>query len=302
MKNLKNNWLLISSIVIIILFSTQINANKESSRLIAEKSFKVQSGENLLLKTDLGDVVINSWNKDEILIKIYGNQNAEEKMKFDFNQSGNTVEITANKRNNIFNWFRNYKLKYEINVPNKYNLDVRTAGGDVKIFENYGNINLKTSGGDIDVTQSKGELTAETSGGDIKIDNFIGHSDLSTSGGDISVASQNGNVFASTSGGDIHIIAIDGEIKAQTSGGDISLKYQGANLGVELITSGGDIELSLPSNFSADVKLETLGGEIENNFPNLNITTAKRSLIIGKYNDGGNLLICKTSGGDITVK
>ena len=68
------------------------------------------------------------------------------------------------------------------------------------------------------------------------------------------------------------------------------------------MTSGGDIELSLPSNFSADVQLETLGGDIENNFPNSNITTAKRSKIIGKYNQGGNILHCKTSGGDITVR
>ena len=135
MKNLKNNWFFIYSIVLFVSFSLQINANTESGRLIAEKSFNVQSGENLILKTDLGDVVINSWNKNEILIKVYGNENAEEKMEFDFKKSGNTVEITANKRNNIFNWFRNYKLKYEINVPHQYNLDVKTAGGDVKIFE-----------------------------------------------------------------------------------------------------------------------------------------------------------------------
>jgi hypothetical protein len=55
-------------------------------------------------------------------------------------------------------------------------------------------------------------------------------------------------------------------------------------------------------DFDADVEMRTSGGDLTNNFSNNKMTKVTKSQLIGKFNTGGPQLICKTSGGDITVK
>ncbi len=67
-------------------------------------------------------------------------------------------------------------------------------------------------------------------------------------------------------------------------------------------TSGGDIDALVPADLNADVEIRTSGGSIYNNFGNVNNAKITKSSIIGKFNNGGNKFVCKTSGGDIQIK
>ncbi len=98
-------------------------------------------------------------------------------------------------------------------------------------------------------------------------------------------------------------MSADGSLEAKTSGGDIELDYRGENYGGYLSTSGGDIDIVLESDFTADVEFKTSGGDIEVDFPNASIEgKIKSSRFTGKFNGGGNDFGAKTSGGDITVR
>lgn len=251
-------------IVFISLFSI-VGQNKKDLQLLEHKNFRTQFGKQLKVSAESGDVEITPWYNNEVMVNIYGNENAKEKMKFVFDSDNNSITIKG-ERKNKWGFFSNIKLRYEIKVPEKFNLDISTAGGDIKVGGVIGNINLKTSGGDIRTDRITGNLRANTSGGDIKI------------------------------------FSNDASIDARTSGGDITLEYFGENRGIELRTSGGDIEIKLPSDFNASVELATSGGDVDCDFKLNRVEKFIRTKIIGELNNGGQKLIAKTSGGDIEVK
>lgn len=270
--------------------------------LIKEKSFDVSPGQLLQITSDLGDVIIKTWNRNEVLVKIYGDNDAERKMEFSFDQDDEGVTVIGEKEGSkLFGWFSRIEVQYEIQVPTKFDLDLKTSGGDLVSKNIEGKFNLKTSGGDIYVKNTTGDLSAATSGGNITLVTYAGNAELATSGGDIEVDGDNGNISANTSGGDIYINSSNGSVTAKTSGGDIALNYSGENLGIELRTSGGDIDVKLPMDFNADVDVRTSGGDLTNRFSENKMSKISKSVLRGKFNSGGQPLICKTSGGDITL-
>ncbi|MDX1702505.1 MAG: hypothetical protein R3250_17885, partial [Melioribacteraceae bacterium] len=54
--------------------------------LIKEKSFSVKYGQLLTVKTDLGDIIIKSWDRQEVSVKIYGDRDAKNSVEFGFNK------------------------------------------------------------------------------------------------------------------------------------------------------------------------------------------------------------------------
>lgn len=297
---IRSRIVLVFSLIITFFFTTNFFAR--GLELINEKSFEVKSGQLLNVKTDIGDIIVKAWSENKVVVKIYGDEDARRRMEFTFDQDENGVEIIGEKEGSkLFGWFSNIELKYEIKVPSDFDLDLKSSGGDLVAKNVEGKSHLKTSGGDIYTKDVKGELFCGTSGGDISLFSFTGDAEVSTSGGDIEVDAEDGSILATTSGGDIFVKASDGEVKAKTSGGDISLNYFGTNYGITLSTSGGDIDAKLPSDLSAEVDIRTSGGDIVSNFSQNKMTKISKSKLIGQYNNGGSPLICKTTGGDISI-
>lgn len=269
-----------------------------------EKTFKTTPGKNFKLKAYSGDVTITTSDDPEVYIKISGNRRAEKKVKFDFDESEEGVTVIANGHDgwNFFNFNSGIRLKFEIRLPKNYNAKVSTSGGDIKLEYLDGKIDLSSSGGDIVLRNTNGRAVVNTSGGEVSLSNSTGDLDLKTSGGDIKSLDFNGNLNANTSGGSITLKGGNGKIDAGTSGGDVSLDYVGQNMGVYLETSGGNITLKLPNDFKANARMSTSGGTIHCDFPGSNVTNISSSKYEADLNNGGNELIAKTSGGDISVQ
>lgn len=241
------------------------NLRFDDLKLIKEKTFPTTEGKTVHVKVSGGDVLLTSWDKNEVYVKILGNENAEEKLEFDLNSTVDGVEIISRKKNSAMNWFHNIQVKVEVIVPQKYNSDINTSGGDIS----YNGIN--------------GIAKLNTSGGDVEGENFRGRLDISTSGGDISLNGSNT------------------EIDAHTSGGDIELNYSGTNMGIDLSTSGGDITVKLPDDFNASIELSTSGGDVSCSYKMNNVTKMSHSKLIADLNSGGKKLSAHTSGGDVEV-
>lgn len=233
--------------------------------LIKEKSFKISSGKNLLIELSSGDVKVTYWNNDEVNVKIFGNENAMEKMSFTMEGTEELVKIIGKKKSSVSSWFSNVDVEVEIKVPSQFNLDISTAGGDIKC----------------------GGITGSAS--------------LNTSGGDIWADKFSGVIDASTSGGDIFLFCKDAKINGETSGGDIKLEYVGENRGVDLSTSGGDIDIFLSRDFAASIELSTSGGDVSCSLTMTNTKKSSNSKLVGDLNGGGENLSAHTSGGDISV-
>jgi DUF4097 and DUF4098 domain-containing protein YvlB len=272
-------------------------------KTLHEKTYPISPGKELRLEASVGDVMITGWDKEEVYIKILGNEKAEDKIIFDFSANEDMVEIIAKKEGSVFNWFGSsgISLRFEIKVPNRFNNKAHTSGGDIKIAGIVGNNSLNTSGGDIWIKNTEGHLKASTSGGDVNLNENKGDISVSTSGGDIQANSFDGNLNASTSGGDIKLKGTNSRIDAETSGGDIYLEYWGENKGVDLSTSGGDIYIKIPADFNANVKLSSSGGDVSTDIGVNNVKKISSNKIEGELNKGGSPLRATTSGGDIVV-
>jgi hypothetical protein len=278
------------------------NSDDQNLQVLQEKTFQINQGKTLKLDASSGNIEISTWDKNEVNVKISGNNRAKEKTSFTFNNDENKVEVTAKTKSSFFGWSSGIRLRFEIKVPKNFNPETHTSGGNIKLEGLNGNTNLKTSGGNIYVRNSSGTIKTNTSGGEIRVENVSGSIKLSTSGGNIEASNFKGDFDAHTSGGNIKLAGNDSRIYAETSGGDIRLDYKGENRGIELSTSGGDIEIRLPADFNAAAKLSTSGGNISCDFKGSNAVKISSSKFEADINNGGKPLYAKTSGGDIEVR
>jgi DUF4097 and DUF4098 domain-containing protein YvlB len=195
---------------------------------------------------------------------------------------------------------------------------VGTVGGRATITTRSGQIRLRaagkgaelsTAGGDIRVETVSGELRATTFGGDIRAGSVGGDARLETSGGDVVVHAAGGAVQARTGGGDIVLKKVRGPVTARTSGGSITCEITGVGgPGGDLSTSGGDVIVTLPANYKADVEVHVTGhgldaDAIESQFRE--IVVSRRAGEVtgeGKLNGGGPKLVIRSASGTVTVR
>jgi DUF4097 and DUF4098 domain-containing protein YvlB len=249
------------------------------------KSFTVNKGGTLEVRVDGGDIRINVWDKNEVLVKAEG-IDEEDLDRLKMTQSGNDVIVEFRNRRSWGGWGSSH-LRFDITVPSQYNADLHTSGGDIEVrggvngmikgstsggdvkIESVkgGKVDLSTSGGDMRTGDVQGDVTLRTSGGNIEMGVVSGEANVSTSGGDITVKSVGKSLKANTSGGNIDIGDVGGEAKVSTSGGDIRVRKVSGS--ASMSTSGGNIELEGASGFvkantaGGDIKLDNITGSIE---------------------------------------
>jgi len=270
-----------------------------------EKSFDVSPDGVLLVRADFGDISIKGTaaGSVNILVMMRGSKGDLEDYEITATQNGNTVEIRGDSKDEewlSFN-FDDLEIKYILEIPEKFNLDIATSGGDVTVSQVSGKAQAETSGGDIILEKLSGEMLFETSGGDIRATGMTGNFKGTTSGGNIVVTKVSGNIGVETSGGDIQISGVEGRVQAETSGGDIRIALAGSNKGIVAETSGGDIDVMTASTIQADLDASTSGGSVVCSLPITMAGEIDESRVRGTLNGGGELIRVRTSGGDIRI-
>jgi hypothetical protein len=278
MKTLKFSLVIIAT----LLFFTATFAQT----LLKEQTIETNFGKNLKVNVPSGKINIKTWNKEEVYVKITGNDEAKDKYDFKINSNSGNVEVLAAQKYNDNG--SNISLIVDVSIPDKFNTNVSTAGGDIKTENSL-----------------TGDIKFNTAGGDIVISSISGKCSLNTAGGDISVQNFSGDLKVNTAGGNIKLNGSDGKVKANSAGGNIELKYSGENKGTEINTLGGNIELTIPSGFQADCKLSSLSGDIISDIAIDGNKDKEKTegihSIKGKMNGGGNVLKCSTNGGNIKI-
>lgn len=271
----------------------------DDARLLFEKTIPTEAGKELYTSLVAGSIQVSSWANNEVNVKVYGNDEAEEKIIFTAEQTSTGVKVDG-KQKDTKN-MRNLNVRVEIIVPESYNIKLYSSGGNLTIKDITGKIETNTSGGSISIEKTTGDLEAYTAGGNVNINLSNGNIKISTSGGKITATDFNGNVDASTAGGDINLAGTNGRIEASTAGGNIKLDYTGKNLGIDMSTLGGNINASLPTDFDADADIGTLAGKITCDFAKVEKDNHVSSYVRSKFNNGGETFKCTTSAGNITV-
>ncbi|MBN2356428.1 DUF4097 family beta strand repeat protein, partial [candidate division KSB1 bacterium] len=227
-----------------LVIGQEISGSSGKFRITVTKSYQVTQGGNLDIRGVNGDITVASWSKakveinEELTLRVYTRNEAEEVLKRierAYSQQGNTISVEGESLDHT------RERAFSIFVPEKFNLDLSTVGGDLEIQDIQGNLEartaggdvalknitgvtqIKTSGGDLDFSHISGQLRAHTSGGDVMLGEMLGECDIKTSGGDIEVTHATSRITLHTSGGCITMTEMEGPVQAHTSGGDVEL-------------------------------------------------------------------------------
>ncbi len=270
-----------------------------------EKTFSVNSGGSLVLTSDIGNVEVDTWDKNEVLVTAdaSGAEGDLEHLDVLFSQEKDIVKVTGKySEKNWMGWHSsNMDVTFRVTVPKKFFVRAQSSGGNMSVRDLEGNATLETSGGNVDADRVMGSVDLRTSGGNVSATGVNGPVQINTSGGDIKCTDVVGELNGSTSGGNVDLKNVDGKISTETSGGSIHISMSGENKGVYAHSSGGDIRISVKETVKAMLDASTSGGRVRCELPITVKGEMDESQLRGVINGGGETIRAETSGGDVKI-
>ena len=239
-----------------------------------ERTLPAQPGENLRIDMRSGgSVEVQGTEAGEVKVEWDAAGRSAENIQVDVQRVEKGVRVAS----------AGHSLNLRILVPRRFNLDLHTSGGNIKIADVEGKFDGQTMGGNIVLNRVKGGLSLSTRGGNISMADSDMDGIVTTMGGSISLKNVAGNTKVSTMGGHVTLdnvvqrggYSIDKVVEVSTMGGNISVAN--APRGANVSTQGGNVVIDKSSD---RVEARTMGG---------NIT-------LGEH---GGQLIASTMGGDV---
>ena len=264
------------------------------------KSFTVGHDGKLVIDVHRGGIRVAGADQDTVNVRVTRKVKratgsdaqrilAEEKLVL--KQSGDEISINAQEPPSLrsgpgWPWARpGLDVNYEITVPRKFDLRLKTAGGGIKVATVQGGVNVRTAGGSLDFDDVDGNVDGQTQGGGIRAAGCKGELVVKTAGGGITVESFAGPFVQGTTDG--------GSISA-----DLAASPQSDCL---LRTSGGSVTARIPAAAMVTLDAHTEGGTVKSELPVQTEGAANGSTLRGKINGGGPSLKLGTGGGSINV-
>jgi len=251
------------------------------------------------LEADLssGSIRVETHDQDLVSVEVHTRGFRAGSLELELDGDGKNARLQAD----VPRWFGPVSVRVRVRVPERYSVEIDTAGGDIEVEGLEGDVEADTSGGDISIDGIRGDVEVDTSGGNINVYEIDGDVLAETSGGSIRVADVTGSVEVETSGGSLRIHDVGGPVRGKTSGGDISVRFL-ENAEGELETSGGSIQVEFPQGAALDLEAETSGGRVRVDADLVVRGTVGSGEVRGSINGGGPTLRLDTSGGNISVR
>lgn len=265
-----------------------------------EKSYAIQTPAHVNVKNIDGFVHVNSWDKNEVLVKGTVSLRAEnekealKRMKeidVIITHEDNSLNVRVERKKHVgfaqlFRFSTDWKVDLEISVPKDCNLAVSSVDGAVRTSGLKGTHKLSTVDGAIEVRDMEGRIGCRTVDGSCTLSNVRGNVDVSTTDGSIEVEGVITGLEATTVDGSMRVNAFEGS--------SVEEKWN-------LSGVSGSIRLGVPESLSADLEATTVDGHVSIDIPALvnRMSERKVSVRLGK---GGNPISISTTDGSISVE
>jgi DUF4097 and DUF4098 domain-containing protein YvlB len=178
------------------------------------KSFPVSGTPRVTLRTFDGQVIVRSWDKQEVMytaVKRAGSEQQLQGINLRAQANGAEIQIVAefNKAaeqriapgmTNI-----NATVNLEVFVPRSTSLNATSGDGRLYVESINGELNLHTGDGSIDVRDSGGRLVARTGDGRVRVAGFDGEADVNTGDGGVTLEGRFTQLNARTGDGPISL-------------------------------------------------------------------------------------------------
>ncbi|MCH8327895.1 MAG: DUF4097 family beta strand repeat protein [Candidatus Marinimicrobia bacterium] len=272
--------------------------------------FKVKPGQELRVDLETGGTVtVKGWKQNKVSVTARSQWGDSDDIELDVKKTSYGVLVATSTPFSWreFGWGSNSPdIDFFIRVPAKFDVDLKSHGGDLNISGIEGHFEGETMGGDLELSDLKGEIDLSTMGGDIELSDASVTGRVHTMGGDVTLNNVSGGVKASTMGGDIHYKggknAIMSEpIRVSTMGGDITLSDVSA--GGVVKTMGGDIIIK---NAGKHISARTMGGDIEISALDGSVTATTMGgdvyiRMVGDVTKNAHDVELTSKGGDVTL-
>ena len=230
-----------------------------------------------LLDIDLetgGSITVRGTAGSTVSIEAKMSREVGENLRLEATTTASGVRLFSNRPRSRWN-HDSGDLEIVVTAPRRY--DVR----------------VKTMGGEIDLRQLEGEFTGQTMGGEITLVEVSGKAALKTMGGGINVRQSDLEGWVETMGGDVSFRDVRGGLRGKTMGGEVSVEDSEA-------TATSKSEPTRAGRSDKVVELESMGGDVR-------IASAPRGARVSTM--GGSIRIesarefveAETMGGDVRI-
>lgn len=209
-----------------------------------------------------------------------------------------------------------------LSVPRDKRVDVYWGHGSGSVRGVDGYVSIDGASLSVAASDVRGTLRVSVGSGEVTVTHGSGSIHLETGSGDVTVSDIDGDEMkVETGSGAIHATSIDlptlrletgsGAIRAEairaeragleTGSGSVGLLLDSdiENLAVE--SGSGEIEISVPRGFGAEVSMETGSGSLETEMP-IEIRKKSRNELHGTIGDGRGKLSLETGSGSIVIR
>jgi hypothetical protein len=279
---------------------------KELRRI--EREFVVSPGKRLDVELRSGgSIEISGWEKESVCVVVHlGGWNWRD-YRIEFDERASGLQVVSYDAGN-------HKLLYplaelEIKVPNKFDININSQGGNIYMDGISGAFEGVTRGGSLNLTNLKGRVKLKTMGGDIKLSDSDVSGEVQTMGGQVFIKDVTGGVKGLSNAGHVSYTSSQERVEEETEpgvrissmGGAVGVET--APMGAELSTMGGDIYVGSAALY---VKAKTMSGNIYVNAIDgwVHAVTMFGNIVVNMTGDpekGNRDVILNSNGGDISL-
>ena len=272
------------------------------------ETYPLERAGKVYLENVSGDIRVSNWDKDEIEITATKRGRRErdlDDVTIHIRQvDGNIRIITRHDRE--FSLFRpgSVSVHYEIIVPAKATVRVKSISGNVEVRKIGGFLNVETVNGEIRVRVAESNVRCKSTSGDIDLEYITGDAELESVSGEISVQEIEGSVEAGTVSGDIEVESFSDaeELEMSSTSGDIELRGELSPGGIYRLDSfSGDTKVVIPSGSDFEFSAKTFSGSIECDFELKMSGKFNPKEVRGTVGKGGASLTVSSFNGKIRI-
>lgn len=274
------------------------------------KSYTVAGRANVRVETNDGSVRVTSGDSKQVEFRVeYQGYEIGRNLTVDSRQDGDKVELIARITGHWginFGWGHNSrKLHIEVRMPQQGDLQIHTGDGAVDASGLNGNLTIDTRDGGVKASGLSGTVDLHTGDGAITVDTLKGDIRLRTGDGGIEARDLDGKVEADSGDGHIRLTGRFEALNVKTGDGSVNTQVlPGSKMATSwtLRTGDGSVDISLPSDFQANIDATTGDGHISmGGIPMTVEGTLSKSEVRGKMNGGGQTLTIHTGDGSIRL-
>jgi len=233
-----------------------------------EKSIDVKPGQRLVVDLKVGGKIhVTAWKKASVRVVVTDKKGNVKELPVLVKRTDEGVEVKTQLGPDFKSWSRHSgDHVVMVQVPEKFDLKLRSMGGGIYIKGVSGEISGRTMGGDLELLELDGVVYMKTMGGDVTLRDSHVDGEVKTMGGRVLLEDVVGDVKGSSMGGNVIYRnvkkksggkGIDKVVRISTMGGTVNV--DDAPKGADLHTMGGQITVKSAGEFA---KVKTMGGDI----------------------------------------